>query len=474
MGKLCDRGRNWIQIMPGGTVRLCSWTGTDGHIGSLLDNTLPEICHGEKAARLREKLLKQDYSSCHVDDCPYLMTGEIKNFQTELGELPEYPEQLFLAFENNCNYRCISCNTCEMTCGKTQEQIEQEYDVIESRLKEAMPYAKLISANGLGELFCSKRTLRLLSEWKPLAPAEECMVCLETNGSLFDEEHWKQIEGIGKYYLKVSITVMSLDEAIYQRLSGVKYPMKKIVDNLRFVKTLREKNIINYLELATVVQAENFRGLPEMTRRFLEEFGADLVRLRPYANWGAQSEIEEFFMNIRNPMHPWYKEYKKVLEDPIFKHPKVAEQSGGNDAEVGRAVPYEISDLKWRILTYMLQHPDKVLDKIPVGKDCILYGMGNFTTLLIHEMKKRGTAPVCVLDRYKKSGAFEGVPVINLADVQALEGKEECTVIVTPLTDVSNIKKNLESEGFGRDIIIISDLVEDLRVRDRVNYINKL
>lgn len=474
MAKLCARGRNYIQVMPGGTVRICGWTGVDGHIGSLLDNTLSEIYHGEKATKLREKLLKQDYSSCHVDSCPYLMRGEIKNVLTELGELPKYPEHLFLAFENTCNYRCISCNTCEMTYGKTQEQLEHEYDVIEDRLREAMPYVKVIGANGLGELFCSKRTLRLLSEWRPLAPAEECMVCLETNGSLFDEEHWKQIEDLGKYNLKVFLTVMSLEEATYQRLSGVKYPIEKIENNLRFVKSLREKNIINYLELATVVQAENFRGLPEMTRRYIEEFGADEVRLRPYTNWGAQSGIEEFFMNIRNPMHPWYKEYRKVMEDPIFKHPKVREQSGGNDAETGRALPYEISDIKWRILTYMLQHPDEVLEKLSGGRNCILYGMGNFSTVLIHEMKKRGIQPICVLDKYKKSGTFEDVSVVNLADAQMLEGKEECTVIVTPLTDVSGIKKELEKQGFGGNIIFIWDLVEDLRMQERANYINKL
>ena len=55
MAKLCARGRNYIQVMPGGTVRICGWTGVDGHIGSLLDNTLSEIYHGEKATKLKSE-----------------------------------------------------------------------------------------------------------------------------------------------------------------------------------------------------------------------------------------------------------------------------------------------------------------------------------------------------------------------------------------------------------------------------------
>ncbi|MCM1424844.1 MAG: SPASM domain-containing protein, partial [bacterium] len=225
MKKMCKRGRNWVQVYTSdGIVRECSWLEEAGKIGSLLENSLSEIYHGEKARRLRERLADQDYSSCKKDSCPYLMTGEIKDMQVEMGEIPEYPEELRIAFESACNYRCISCTVCKVDKDKTREQIEHNYDIIESRLREAMPHVKSIGANGYGELFCSKRILRLLSEWKPLAPAEECEAWLETNGSLFDAEHWKQIENLGNYFLGVTLTVMSFNEPTYQRLSGVNYP----------------------------------------------------------------------------------------------------------------------------------------------------------------------------------------------------------------------------------------------------------
>ena len=182
--------------------------------------------------------------------------------------------------------------------------MQQRFDKIEEELKKVFPHVKEISANGQGELFASKRTLKMLSEWKPLAPAKECKVSLETNGSLFDEEHWKQIENLGQYNLSVSVTVMSFDEYTYQQLSGVRYPISRIENNLRFIKSLREKGIINYLELATVVQERNFRQLPDFTRRCIEEFGADEVRLRYFLPWGKYSADIEWFADVRNPYHP--------------------------------------------------------------------------------------------------------------------------------------------------------------------------
>ena len=474
MAQLCKRGRDWIQVFNSdGMVRICGWTGTDGWIGSLLDHSLSEIYHGKRAEKFRRALLNQDYSSCSVDDCPLLMTGEIAKFQKELGTLPDYPEELYIAFENTCNYRCTSCTVCGMDFGKDKKEIESHYEVIEKRIREALPHAKIIGANGLGELFASKRTLKLLSEWNPIAPAEECQVWLETNGSLFDEEHWKEIENLGKYYLRVAITIMSFDEATYQRLSRVKYPIERIENNLRFIKSLREKNIINHIELATVVQAENFRTLPVFAHRCIEEFGADTVRLRPYTNWGAQNEIEEFFTDIRNPKHPWYQEYREVLKHPYLSHPKVREQSGGNDSYNTKTVPYELSDLKWKILTYILDDSDKVIEAITQFGDFVLYGNGNITASLIHKLKEKGILPIAVLDSQKKSGEIEGIPVYNVKEAENLKGKDY-TVIITPIRNVTGIKKMLVEQGLCKEAVPIWDCIDREEIKERLRYINNI
>ncbi len=473
MAKLCKGGRDWIQIYNcEGDVRECGWT-SDGYIGNLKDHTLSELYHGENARKMRERLINQDYSKCLVDGCPYLMTGEINSYQKELGEIPEYPEKLYLAFENSCNYRCQSCTVHNLLRGKTKEELEHNYDIIEKRVRQAMPYAKLISANGHGELFTGKRTLKILADWKPIAPSEECSVELETNGSLFDSEHWKQIENLGQYNLKVDITVMSFDEPTYQRLSGVNYPIERIENNLRFVKSLREKGIINMLELATVVMADNFRTLPEFARRCIEEFGADYVRLRPYDNWGGQNEIEEFFMNVRNPRHPWHQEYKEIMRHPYLAHPKVHDHSGGSDPYKTRGVPYEISDLKWRILTKLLDEPEVVMEKVFQITNPVIYGMGNLTSVLVREMKSRNIPPLCIIDGYKQSGCFEGIPVYNIKEVKGLEDKD-ITIIITPVSGITEICTTLNEYNIQGKVTPIWELIDDDKAADRLRYMNRL
>ncbi len=342
--RICERAINFLQIDDydgEGSVRLCGWKRTKhaGYVGSLKTQTLYEIWHGEEATRVRKLLAAGDYSECNIDQCPYLSQGTIEEHRLELDEVPEWPDHLYLAYDHHCNYFCKMCNQ-----GNRDGNRDAHYDMIYEKIKDILPHLKFISANGLGELFVSRHILKILSEWRPLAPKEECSVALETNGSLFDEKHWKQIENLGQYHLYVAITVLSFDEATYQFCSGTKLPISQIENNLKFVKSLRDKGIINFLDLATVVQERNFRTLPELTRRFIDEFGADVVRLRPFDDTGTQPPEVEWFMDVRGAYHPYHQEYLEVMKDPIFKHPKVSDWSGGRDSEN--------PDLK----TYLSQH----------------------------------------------------------------------------------------------------------------------
>ena len=109
--KLCERIVNWVQIIDyKGTVRLCGWIN-DNIVGNLSDNSMEEIFHGRHAEELRKKLACNDYSSCLIDACPYLAMNTINDNLIEIDEIPRYPEKICLAFEEVCNYKCISCTT---------------------------------------------------------------------------------------------------------------------------------------------------------------------------------------------------------------------------------------------------------------------------------------------------------------------------------------------------------------------------
>lgn len=471
MKRICERGLNWFQVYNDkGDVRLCGWL-KDSHIGNLLDNTVEEIYHGEQAVKLREHFERGDYSLCNLDACSYLAQCELEHHMIEYEEVPKYPSELYLGFERVCNYACTSCTVHQCMMDSTGIDLEKYYSKIEERLEPLLPHIKKISANGCGELFCSKHTLRMLANWKPLADPSEVEVILESNGSLFDEKHWKQIENLGQYYLKVEITVMSFDEPVYQYLSGTNLPISVIENNLRFIKGLREKGIVNYFEIATVVQEQNFRQIPEFAKRCIEEFGADYVRLRPYEPWGAQSPEESWFTDIRNPEHPYYREYKKVMGNPILQHPSVHDWSGGLDTVNKVMFPYKISHYKWQIVSEICENMEGMLNKLKnysESKKIVIYGIAAIGKILTKELLVSGYDIPYIIDQNSKHTSYMGINIYALDETEKMD--KDIIVIITPLIYDQAIFEELKKHKFQK-FISIKELISNQKLSEEMKGI---
>lgn len=319
--KICKRAL-YVQIIDGiGTVRACGWAGYY-LLGNLRDNSMPEVFHSDRAKRFRQTLIDGTYDFCNEENCPYMANNILESQLIEIEEIPEYPEMIGLAYDRRCNYHCTCCIS---RCDEKIDPIVREK--IENEIRASLPHVKYFSANGLGEFFVSDSMMELVSEWKP-EKVEGAKFELETNGSLFNEENWAKVQNIGNADLSVMFTVHSFDEAAYQYLSGTKMKMDSILANLKFVKRLREKGIINFLEIAMVMQERNFRELPEFIERSLNEFSADKVRIRRFLPEKAMNENIEWFFDIRNPLHPYHQEYLEIMKHPIFKDPRVFQWTG--------------------------------------------------------------------------------------------------------------------------------------------------
>lgn len=459
MIRICDR-YNRVQIMGHyGDVRICGWMKDGGIIGRLADDSLYDIWHSRRANEIREQLIRGDYSNCEINWCPYLAMNTIGNHMVDLDAIPEYPDRLHLAFEYGCNYQCTSCRDFRL---HITDELEQGYQNIENKIKDTLPYIKVIGASGAGELFVNRHTLNILASWRPLAPKEEIRVSLESNGSLFDAEHWKQIENLGQYHLTVSITVMSFEESIYQILSGTRLPISQIESNLRFVKRLREQGVINFFEIATVYQERNFRQLPEFARRCIEEFGADYVRLRPYNARTHGSPEEDWFTDVRGKYHPYHEELKKIMQSPIMRHPKVHDWGGGRDSAMGtleehrrqwksvdnKQVVIDRERKKGQLLTRLLLDGEMLTEHIrgKLSSHIVLYGIGNLGKALV-KLLHGYTSIVAILDRGIHDSQYEEIPIYFSIKDCPLDFKGY-DVVITPLGNFRQIREALREEGF--------------------------
>ncbi|MCH5256125.1 MAG: radical SAM protein [Lachnospiraceae bacterium] len=454
--KLCKRAIEFVQVMnDNGEVRICGWQKDGGIIGRLTENSMEEIYNSTEANLIKERHINKDYSNCNPNACPFVANDNVEDIFIEVDELPKFPPALYLAYENTCNYQCVMCTIPDCLSGADRAEHERKLDKIDDELRKVLPYVKTISANGLGELFASKHILQLLSEWKPIADPSECFAGLETNGSLFNEKNWSKISNLGQYHLSVAITILSFDNDKYQELSGTKLPISNLIDNLHFVKSLREQGIINFLELATVYQEKNFRDLPDFVRRCIEEFGADLVRLRPFEPW-REANMQDWYKDVRNEYHPHHQEFLEVMKDPIFKNPKVLDGGGGKPSGLGPE-PYPWTRAKYHLVERILCDDgfvERLKTKVHTDK-LVIYGMHIVGRALASHLKNDFNIAYCI-DRGMHGRKFEDISIYGVNNLAGCD--KNATVIVALDRNEDAVISLMEREGY-KEVLSIKDLV---------------
>lgn len=457
--RICSRAVNVNQIMDAdGTVRICSWLYDGGIIGRLSDNTMEEVYNSPEAKLIRDMHARGDYSNCNPNACPYVANNDTEKHRIEIDSIPRLPESLFLAYENVCNYKCITCTIPGCMEKGNREELEKKYEKIDSELQKILPYVRHLSANGQGELFASRHILKLLSEWKPLSDPSKCSVSLESNGSLFDEEHWRQIENLGRFRLNVTITVMSFEEEVYQRLSGTSLPVSRVIDNLHFVRSLRENGVVNHFEIATVYQEGNFRTLPAFTKRCLEEFKTDHVRLRPFEPW-VDPGIDEWLMDVRNADNPFHKEFLKVMEDPVFKDSRVYDWGGGRESGLGKSI-YPRAMGQYRLMEKILSDGDfsSKVRKIIDSESIVVYGLTTLGRFLVKEFDAVFEIPY-LLDRNQAGGIYAGKNIYWASDLERLDKKG--AVVIALINDTVNFVRMLLKNAGYEKVFSIKELVDE-------------
>lgn len=465
--KVCQRGWEYAQIWgKEGEVSVCSWGALNykPSIGRLSEKTIEEIWQGDDARVFRDSLLDGSYRYCEKEKCPWLANNMLEEHKIEVDGASDYPGEVSLSYERMCNYDCTCCETRNYTEGR-EPDAERKREKIEEELKKFINDAHTISANGRGELFTSPHIMKMLGNWKPNRPNKEIHVVLETNGSLFDEAHWKIIENLGQYDLKVSITIMGIKEDTYQFLSGCKYPISKIIDNLHFVSELRKKNIVNDFEIGTVIQERNFREMPELTRRCIEEFCVDRVRHRPYFPWGEKyTPAEKWFFDIRNPYHPYYPEYEKVFSDPIFKHPKVLMWAGDELSNQGKE-PGEKDRVNFDIIKELAadeELPNRLKDYFRINniKKVVLYGFGYVgQTLLNVNFRNEFVKINQIIDSKQFGREYRGYCIKKIEDYVS----EDDVFLVTAPFYYEDIKKKISFMLPQKQVLNIVDVMKGVQ-----------
>ena len=235
-----------------------------------------------------------------------------------------------------------------------------------------------------------------------------------------------------------------------------------VIENLHFVKKLREKNIINYFEIATVVCERNFREMQEYVERCLKEFNPDKIRLRFFFPYGVNDVSTEWFFDIRNPYHPYYNEFIKVMSNSIFDNPKVWKWQGDSlskfkehpyvlehkkNIQIGRLLA--INDLHDSLYKWMKKHSFRKIS---------LYGLSNSCKCLLQMINPNDALIECIYDSNVTNEMFYCGYRIN--SINNFKDSSDVMIITSSYKD--EITRKLKELKYQNPIIHIDDMLDEI------------
>lgn len=459
--KFCEYPFRYAYLNTRGRVWPCPWMNFE--IGNVYENDLSEIWQSEAAQRARKSILDGSYAFCRKTSCRFLERDDLPDLSDEeiqeLAVAGDVPRHINIANDYICN---IACTTCRLSVYHPETDEREKIDGVLERL---LPYAnqtEILEMNGNGEFLANPSFINLLNRLEP--EKENFCLDFETNGVLFDEAHWEMFAHLSKYRIQVNVTVNSLRRETYRYMSGGFDHVDKVRKNLRFLSDLRRENKIDQLVVVMVVQESNFWEIPEYIQILTnsDEFAVDQITMRPVYRWFGMEDETYWFKNILNPMHPYHKEYQKILADDCWKDPKVYDWGCHNIRE---AIPHPLKQEEiYRKTLSKIYNNEFGLSPVEYIKKCIdklgakrigFYGKNEFSLEFAKLLKEAG------VEVFQLTWAVEDCCASEFPKVAKQEFKPDMAdaMIIIDFFKGEYWFKDLRALGFEGSILTVEEFI---------------
>ena len=332
----CSKPFTWFEVSRGareGEVFTCCPSWLETPIGNLDEQSVADVWNSPMAQAIRRSILDGTFDYCRADRCPHLQTitepvqrvsrvtdpvmqGIIRD---RITALPFGPRAVNCSHDRSCNLSCPSCRTELIIETERRDQISR----IQRRINdEALRDAELLYITGSGDPFGSPFFRHWLRTMRRADMPKLETLHFHTNGLLWTPAMWESIpaemRGLVRY---ADISIDAATEGTYaiNRRGG---HWDVLMENLRFISSLRRDGPLTWLGIGFVVQENNFREMPafvELGRRF----GVDTIHFSQLVNWETYSPAEYQRRAVHHPGHHAHDEFLSLLEDPIFDDPIV-------------------------------------------------------------------------------------------------------------------------------------------------------
>jgi len=300
-------------------------------VGNVIDApSADDVWNSADAQEIRRSIHDGDFSYCSRTLCSYIAARalptkeEIEDpvlrgyIQDRTVVVAEAPDMVQMNHDPSCNLACPSCRTSVITAGPKEQRV-----YVDAAERVLLPLLRgmegQIYISGGGEAFASahyKKILRRLnrSEFPGLS------VYLISNGQLLNEQRWSEFPDLPEMIGVLSISIDAARASTYEQLR----PPGKwavLMDNLEIMARMRAQGAIRLFHINFVVQAANFREIPEFIA-LGTRLGVDRIWLQRLTNYGSYAESIFEEADITAPGHPAHEELLSILR-PYVGDPRV-------------------------------------------------------------------------------------------------------------------------------------------------------
>jgi sulfatase maturation enzyme AslB (radical SAM superfamily) len=348
--RFCSRPWEFFEIGLEGYTTACCPAWLPKLIGKLPEDSVQTVWNSESIQEIRESILDGSFKYCRPANCIFIASGTLpkrkKIFDPKLKKIINEhitivqggPKHYNLAYDESCNLSCPSCRTnhVNVTDGP-------EYDYrqkIHHRFLEAVfdhPHKKPVKVNitGAGDPFGSKLFRNFLTTIEG-ADYPNVVFDFQTNGVMFTKKYYKQMSRIKHNIGRVAVSFDAAKQSTYAitRRGG---DWDQLLENMLLLNELRQKRIIKRLSADYVVQALNYREMPEFVDLLDQYRAVDTISFSLINNWGSYSADEFKRHAIWQTNHPEFSNFLKVLCDPALSSRRIF---------WGNVYPYRVKAIK--------------------------------------------------------------------------------------------------------------------------------
>jgi len=303
-----------FEIQQNGNVNSCciDYLKNKTPVGNIEKQDFDEIWNGKMLTDLRQKVLNGDYSMCNRDICciyePYV-EGE-KIFDYKKG-----PKEVKVSYDFECNYNCIICR--DVIKINTPEEMELYDKVYLPKVIEASKNAEVVNLLGSGDPLFSRHARLLMKELIKTYP--KIKFNLFTNGLLLDEKNLTEL-GIQDNIHGLSVSVDAVKSETYKKILRAD-GFDTVVKNLEVMSEWKKEGKINFITLNFVVSLFNYKEMTEFAK-FAQKLDCEAF-FSGYRPWES-AELHKKYNEVAvfEPTNKHYKEFVKILKNPVFKDKK--------------------------------------------------------------------------------------------------------------------------------------------------------